>query len=55
MKIKLIDDIPVEKRHGMVKGKVLEVESEIPLGSYWVIGDAGEKVKVFRHEFEVVE
>lgn len=60
MKIRLRWDLPVDPRHGMTKGRVLEAEAapggEVDLGAVrWrVVGDAGEPVDVLLHEAVVV-
>jgi hypothetical protein len=58
MKIRLMCRLPVEERHGMTEGRVLDVVREEGLGRngyYWVIGDAGERLKVFRREASIVK
>jgi hypothetical protein len=53
MKVKLVKNIPVEKKHGLVRGKVMEVlENETGI---WVMGDASEKVMLKLGEYVVVE
>ena len=59
LKIKLLDSLPLDPRHGMTKGRVLEVEVYIdtrttPRGNvtYWVRGDTGERVGVLYNEAE---
>lgn len=54
MKIKLIENLPVENKHGMTKGRVFDV-IRTERGGSWVMGDAGEEVKVWMHECEVIE
>jgi len=42
----------------MTEGRVLDVVREEGLGRngyYWVIGDAGERLKVFRREASIVK
>jgi hypothetical protein len=61
MKIRLPRDVPVSDEHGMTKGRVFEVLKrggrEGRGGNFpvWVLGDTGEEVKLWRHEYEVVE
>jgi len=58
MKIRLTRDVPVEPKHGMTKGRVLEVvRSTHPNGKGrpWVRGDAGEEVLIQPHEYEEVD
>ncbi len=56
MKVKLLVDVPVDPKHGMTKGRVLEVLGSVPGGSFvWVMGDAGEKIKVLGHEYQFVK
>jgi len=56
MKIKLLFDLPVNKDHGMTKGRILEVNSMLdgagPVGGkcYYVDSDAWGEVSVFQHE-----
>lgn len=58
MKIKLLQDIPVESEHGMTEGRIFEV---IERGKgrnrprYWVMGDVGEKVGILSSECEVID
>lgn len=58
-KIKLLIDIPVDKKHEMFKGRILDVIEYQPhiykkRGSkaYWVEGYQGEKVKIWPYECE---
>ncbi len=54
MKIRLKQDVPVEKKHGMTKGRVFEtVESGHDMVA--VMGDVGEKVSLQWHEYEEVK
>jgi len=64
-KVKLSRDLPVEPRHGMKKGAVLELLSEekklsnshIPadlIAEPWVMGADGEPVRLHRREFTEV-
>ncbi len=60
-KIKLIIDLPIEGRHGMTKGRVLDVvrgsgrprRRDNP--AWYVMGDVGEEVGVLRREAHVVD
>ena len=53
MKIRLKQDVPVEKKHGMTNGRVFEtVESGNMVA---VMGAADEKVWLQWHEFEEVK
>ena len=51
MKIKIITDVPVDAKHGITKGRIFETLPKDGRGQ-WVMGDAGEKVKIHRHEYE---
>lgn len=61
MKIRLLEDLPIEKRHGCVKGLVLEAE-EAPIEDrgrgkpcYWIVSPkTGERIGVLNHEAEFV-
>ena len=57
MKIKLLKDLPLEKKHGAFKDSVFEViEKERRRGSkVFFIGNAGEECATFSYEYEVVE
>jgi len=57
MKIRLLFDVPVERKHGMREGQVLNVlDSRTSRFQTWrVMDDAGEEVLVHEHEAEVVE
>lgn len=56
MKIKLIEDIPVEKKHGMTKGRILEVQMAFSTqNAFRVRGDDGQDVKIWAHECEVMK
>lgn len=59
-KIKLLIDVPVDRKHNMIQGSIHEVVKEDPPvhkkrdeSGYWVAGN-GENVKIFRHECEVI-
>jgi hypothetical protein len=58
MKIRLVKDIPVDKRHGLTKGRVFEAtnaRSEInPHVRYRVTGDDGARISVLGSEAEIV-
>lgn len=60
MKIKLLHTIPVEEKHGLVVGRIMEVEKYAPHTGYrnsasaWVKSDVGELVKLTRGEFEII-
>ena len=59
MKVQLLMDLPVGKRHGMRKGRILDVYERV-LGTgrggvrVKVVGDLGELVGLLSHEFEYV-
>lgn len=68
MKIRLRHNLPIAPEHGMMGGRVFEVLTDDydnlrcshkpkskRVGWAWVIGDAGEEVKVLGHEYEIVE
>jgi len=59
MKIRLLLDVPVESRHGLTSGREMDVIGTLPpslevrqvdMPRWWVMGDAGEKVGILRHE-----
>jgi hypothetical protein len=56
MKIKLLKDIPVEEKHKLTKGKVVEAREAGPIDavSWWVDGATGEEVGIIRGEAEQV-
>ncbi len=59
-KIKLLIDLPIEKRHGAFKGKVFDrirekEGTELRDSKYWFIGDAGLQCAAFFRECEVIE
>ena len=59
MKIKLKRRIPVEEKHGMTEGRILE--SVEPPDEHkgdrnvWVNGDAGERVRILGGEYDAIE
>ncbi len=57
MKIRLTQDLPIEKKHGAVKGAVFEAIDRVSGrgGLHYFIGKAGEKCGAYRHEYEVVQ
>lgn len=58
MRIRLKCDIPVNSKHGLVKGKELDVLEEYATGRWGavrVMGIDGIEVKVWNWEFEIVE
>lgn len=60
MKIKLKWDLPVNKEHGLTKGRVLEVIGppggrRPEPGEIWVASDIGGQIRVIGQEYEVVE
>ena len=61
MKIRLKQDIPVEKKHGMTEGREFEVPDAERVRVQrrhellQVPGDAGEKVSLQQHEYEEVQ
>lgn len=58
MKIKLLVNLPADKKHGCRIGKVFEVLEEVKERGalrWWIMGDVGQKVGVLRHEAEVIE
>ena len=55
MKVKITTaNVPVEERHGITYGRVFEVVDRRG-GNVWVMGDAGERVKLWRREWVAVE
>jgi hypothetical protein len=59
MKIKLICDIPVSRRHnlkaGMIKETVKSPVEKVKLGGVWVEGYKGERVRILDHEYRVIK
>jgi len=57
MRIKLIQDIPVGKQHGMIKGREFDsLDPKQDLRSAMIVlSDVGEEVILRLHEFEVIE
>ena len=56
MKVELLNDIPVERKHKMTKGRILEVV-EAPEDDHddvWVQGE-GEKVRLLTGEYKQVK
>lgn len=53
MKIKLLVDVAVDRKHGMTKGRVFDLVDN-PESGNWVMGDVGELVKVFPRECKEV-
>ena len=59
MRIRLTTDLPVSQEHGMSKGAVFDVCEEV-VGEkrgqrgWWVKGLVGERIRVFRHEAELI-
>ena len=58
MKIRLLMNLPIDEKHKMTEGRVMEVlegPGQQPRGSvrYWVQGD-GERVGILGHEAEWV-
>jgi hypothetical protein len=52
-----LTDVPVEKKHGLTSGRVMKAEQIMGHGRNrfaWVMGDAGERVKLLDHEFKVL-
>ena len=57
MKVRLLRDIPVDKKFGLTKGKVVDVTYKVkPSGveGFWVDCE-GEDVKIFAQERETIE
>ena len=54
-KIKLLQRIPVDPRHGLTAGRVLEVLRSASSTTVWVMGDDGTEVRLHRREYEFVE
>ncbi len=57
IRIKLLRDLRVNEKHGMAEGRVLEVvalqtRKGRDLPKWYVVGDAGTKVGVMKHEAE---
>ena len=59
-KVRLAYDVPVDKKHGMKRGRIFEIclppkGKQITRGSTWVRSDTGEPVRIFNHEFDFEE
>ena len=58
MKIKLLMDLPLENKYGMVKGRVCKVVRTHNIGrgyARWIVlADDGEEIGVIMHEAEEV-
>ena len=58
MKIRLLVDVPVDKNHGLTKGKVFDasIEHDVDrIGRHvWAIAETGIPVKLFGKEYEIV-
>jgi hypothetical protein len=54
VKIRLTKDVPVEKKHGMTKGRVLEIVSS-GYDCVVVMGDDEEEVTIQWHEYEEIQ
>jgi hypothetical protein len=50
MKIKLLMTINVPPKHGLTRDRILEV-LETENKGIWVMGDAGEEIRIYRSEF----
>lgn len=55
MRIRLLQDIPVSHKHNLTQGRILDVlyttvQSGGEPAGYWVLGDAGETVKILQYE-----
>ena len=56
MKIRLVKDIPVEKKHGMVKGLELEICARDHKDGSWVKSPVtNEWIRLWSREFEEVK
>ncbi len=62
VQIKLIKTPPVSKAHGCTEGRVFDVlrfedgaHNKFSHNPVWIIGDQNEEVKIFSHEYEIVE
>ena len=55
MKIRLTKDVPVDKKHGLTAGKILDVikRDDEDRDGTWVVGDTGQKVRILAHEYEI--
>jgi len=59
MRIKLTCDIPVNEKHGLIKGRILETvnppeDKEHLKDGVWIEG-VGEKVRILSREYEIVD
>ncbi|MCG7548562.1 hypothetical protein [Pseudoalteromonas sp. Of7M-16] len=54
MKIRLTVTLPIDPKHGCDKGRVFETTSR-DRSAYWILGDAGEPIKVLGGEYEPVK
>jgi hypothetical protein len=57
MKIRLLQNIPVEAKHGMNKGREFETEEKPGWDGIWIRGDADELVRILHegYEYEVLD
>lgn len=58
-KVQLLMNVPVADKHGMTKGRVLEILSVVEhkgrgQQGMWVMGNAGEQVKLQLHEYRIM-
>ncbi len=60
-KVKIIEPPPILPVHGCTKGRIFDIlrfdsdEGRIRHDPLWIKGDAGEEIKLFSHEYEIVE
>ena len=54
MKLRLLVDIPVDAKHGLTRGKIVEQVEDERDGT-WVVGESGERCKLWPKEFEEVK
>lgn len=57
MKIKLLENVPVDPKHETFKGRIFEV-LKIQAGRYggvWINGATGEKILIRKHEYTIIK
>jgi len=55
MKIRVVAPVPIEARHGVVVGAIFETIASPPgKPGVWIVGKAGERVRLWEYEVEVL-
>lgn len=55
MKVRLLQDIPVDPAHGLTEGRVLEALHPCGSQAVWVMGDDDNEVRLHSREYEFVK